>query len=51
MTEELSGPGAGSGARPPNWIARFLTIVSAMLLFVMMAITFTDDISARNRSL
>lgn len=44
MTDELSGPGAGSGARPPSWITRFLTIVSAMLLFVMMAITFADVI-------
>ena len=42
MSDQLSGPGTGPAVLPPNWIVRLLTIVSATLLFGMMALTFAD---------
>lgn len=44
MSDQLSGPGTGPSVRPANWITRSLTLVSAILLFGMMAITFADVI-------
>ena len=44
MSDQLSGPGSGPGARPTNWVTRSLTIFSAMFLFGMMALTFADVI-------